>query len=127
MLVKNNIEEIQAYMSEIKKQGKTIGIVPTMGALHNGHISLIKKAKEKCGFIFVSVFVNPIQFGAGEDFDKYPRTLQADLDKCQEAGVDLVFTPANDIMYTEGFSTYIEAKNISQVLEGEIRPIHFRG
>lgn len=127
MLVKENIREIQSYMKDIKKQGKTIGIVPTMGALHQGHISLIKKAKENCDFVFVSIFVNPIQFGVGEDFDKYPRTLEADLEKCREAGADLVFTPTKGIMYGNGFSTQIETKNISQVLEGAVRPIHFAG
>ena len=127
MIVSNNIKEIQTLMKDIKKQGKTIGIVPTMGALHAGHLSLIKKAKEKCDFIFVSIFVNPTQFGEGEDFDKYPRTLQADLDKCESEGADLVFTPTNEIMYGEGYSTYIEALNISQILEGAVRPIHFRG
>lgn len=114
-------------MKQLKREGKIIGIVPTMGALHDGHMSLVKKAKEICDFVFVSVFVNPTQFGEGEDFDKYPRTLEADLKKCEENGVDLVFTPTNDIMYNENYSTYIEAKNISQVLEGAFRPIHFRG
>ena len=127
MIVNNNIKEIQSLMKDIKRQGKIIGIVPTMGALHAGHMSLVKEAKKKCDYIFVSVFVNPTQFGEGEDFDKYPRTLQADLDKCEEEGVDLVFTPTNEIMYGEGYSTYIEALNISQILEGAVRPIHFRG
>lgn len=127
MIVNNNICEIQTLMKQLKREGKIIGIVPTMGALHDGHMSLVKKAKEICDFVFVSVFVNPTQFGEGEDFDKYPRTLEADLKKCEENGVDLVFTPTNDIMYNENYSTYIEAKNISQVLEGAFRPIHFRG
>lgn len=127
MTVSNNITEIQALMKEIRKEGKTIGIVPTMGALHNGHMSLIKKAKEKCDFVFVSIFLNPIQFAPGEDLDKYPRTLQADLEKCEANGADLVFTPTNDIMYPEGFASKAEVMNISRVLEGAIRPIHFAG
>lgn len=127
MTVSNNITEIQALMKEIRKEGKTIGIVPTMGALHKGHMSLIKKAKEKCDFVFVSIFLNPIQFAPGEDLDKYPRTLQADLEKCEANGADLVFTPTNEIMYPEGFASKAEVMNISQVLEGAIRPIHFAG
>lgn len=127
MTVSNNITEIQALMKKIRKEGKTIGIVPTMGALHNGHMSLIKKAKEKCDFVFVSIFLNPIQFAPGEDLDKYPRTLQADLEKCEANGADLVFTPTNDIMYPEGFASKAEVMNISRVLEGAIRPIHFAG
>lgn len=127
MTVSNNITEIQALMKEIRKEGKTIGIVPTMGALHKGHMSLIKKAKEKCDFVFVSIFLNPIQFAPGEDLDKYPRTLQADLEKCEANGADLVFTPTNEIMYPEGFASKAEVMNISRVLEGAIRPIHFAG
>ena len=101
MLV-HKIEEVGANVKEWKKQGFTIGIVPTMGALHAGHASLIKKAVEKCDKVIVSVFVNPIQFGPSEDFDKYPRTLEADVELAESIGADIIFAPSADEMYGEG-------------------------
>ena len=90
----NNIEEVKKNIKEWKKEGFKIGLVPTMGALHAGHLSLIKKAKASCDKVVVSVFVNPIQFGPSEDFDKYPRTLDADERLCNREGVDIVFAPS---------------------------------
>lgn len=98
----NNIIKVREAVSEWKKQGYTIGLVPTMGALHAGHLSLIKKAKETCDKVVVSVFVNPIQFGPSEDYDKYPRTLDADMKLCNSEGVDIIFAPSADEMYGKG-------------------------
>lgn len=98
----NKIEDVRREVKNWRKRGLTVGIVPTMGALHEGHLSLIKKAKEKCDKVVVSVFVNPIQFGPSEDFDKYPRTLDADYELCTKEGVDVVFAPTPNEMYGEG-------------------------
>lgn len=112
MLV-HTIKEVRDQIKQWKKEGLTIGLVPTMGALHNGHLSLIKKAVEKCDKVVVSVFVNPIQFCPGEDLDKYPRTLDADKKLCEDAGVSIVFAPTPNEMYGEGqmrtndFLTYV--------------------
>ena len=98
----HKISEVGINVKEWKKQGLTIGVVPTMGALHEGHASLIRKAVEKCDKVIVSVFVNPIQFGPSEDFDKYPRTLEADVELAESIGADIVFAPSADEMYGEG-------------------------
>ena len=98
----HKVREVREKIKEWKKDGLTVGLVPTMGALHNGHLSLIKKAKETCDKVVVSDFVNPIQFGPSEDFDKYPRTLDADMELCDSEGVDIVFAPSADEMYGEG-------------------------
>ena len=109
----HTIKEVREQIKQWKKEGLTVGLVPTMGALHNGHLSLIQKAVEKCDRVVVSVFVNPIQFCPGEDLDKYPRTLEADKNLCEDAGVNIVFAPSPNEMYGEGqmrtndFLTYV--------------------
>lgn len=112
-MLKHTIAEVREQVKQWKKEGLTIGLVPTMGALHAGHLSLIKKAVEKCDKVVVSVFVNPIQFCPGEDLDKYPRTLEADTKLCEDAGVSIIFAPSPNEMYGEGqmrtndFLTYV--------------------
>lgn len=107
--------------------GKSIGCVPTMGALHEGHVSLIKRARQECDFVVATIFVNPTQFGPNEDFSKYPRTLDADLAMCREAGADLVFTPMTDSMYSPFAQTIVRVSKLASVLEGAHRPGHFDG
>ena len=130
----NYIKELREYVNTHKKQGETVGLVPTMGALHAGHLSLIKKAKSMCDRLVVSVFVNPIQFGPSEDFNKYPRTLDADLELCESNGVDIVFAPTPAEMYGEGFIlsndnlTYVcPPYNFVDKLCGKSRVGHFDG
>lgn len=108
-----------------RQAGKQIGFVPTMGALHAGHVSLIEAARAANGFVVVSIFVNPTQFGPNEDFTRYPRPLERDLGLC--VGVDLVFAPEPQTMYPPGFQTSIQVKDLSNILEGASRPGHFQG
>lgn len=105
MLLTGSIKSIEKIISAQKKEGKSIGFVPTMGALHEGHISLIKRSVSKCGFTAASIFVNPIQFGPKEDFSKYPRTLSSDRKMLEQAGCDLVFVPSADVMYSDRLTT----------------------
>jgi len=123
----HTIAEIQEATVSARRQGKTIGLVPTMGALHQGHITLVKQAREECGFVGVSIFVNPTQFGPSEDYTRYPRTLESDSEMCREAGVDLIFAPNTLEMYPEGFNSWVDVGGVSEVLEGQSRPGHFRG
>ena len=106
---------------------KSIGLVPTMGFLHKGHLSLIKKSKEKCDFTVVSIFVNPTQFSPNEDFNKYPRNLKTDKKLLLENKVDALFLPSENEIYSPNFQTYVEVTQISKVLEGKFRPEHFKG
>jgi pantoate--beta-alanine ligase len=105
----------------------TFGLVPTMGALHAGHCSLVSKARLECKHVGVSIFVNPSQFSPGEDFAKYPLTIQSDLELLESLGVDVVWTPAVESMYPQGFQTWITVEELSEPLEGKCRPGHFRG
>lgn len=111
----------------IKRDGKSIGFVPTMGALHAGHLSLINQARKENDIVIVSIFINRAQFGPKEDFKKYPRPLKNDLKLCRQAGVNLVFLPEDRIMYPQGFSTFVNVEGLSSLLCGASRPGHFRG
>jgi len=122
------IEEMKNYRKRIKNKGKSIGFVPTLGYLHQGHISLIKRARENCDEVVVSIFVNPLQFGPKEDYQRYPRDLSRDAEICQKEGVDVIFAPSLKEMYPKGYSTFIDMQgNLIQVLEGKFRPGHFKG
>jgi pantoate--beta-alanine ligase len=107
--------------------GKTIGLVPTMGFLHEGHLSLMRKAREECDVVVVSIFVNPAQFGPNEDFERYPRDTQGDMKKCESVGVDILFMPEAKEMYPEKQTVFVAVEGISDMLEGATRPGHFRG
>lgn len=122
-----SVNEMQSHAIALRSSGRLIGLVPTMGCLHEGHLSLIDMAKEKTDKVIVSIFVNPTQFGPSEDYDKYPRALEQDLEKCRERGVDIVFKPSVEEMYPQGFSTYVNEEHISSGLCGISRPYHFRG
>lgn len=122
-----SVSEMQSLAESLRAQGKRIGLVPTMGALHEGHLSLVKVAKSISDMVVVSLFVNPTQFGPSEDYSKYPRPLETDLAACEAAGVDCVFAPEVTEMYPKGYSTYVLEESIAKPLEGASRPAHFRG
>lgn len=123
----HTIAEVRAEIKRARALGKSVGLVPTMGALHAGHMALVRRAREQCGFVAVSVFVNPTQFGPSEDLDKYPRTLPSDQKLCEEAGVDFIFAPSAAEMYPPGFDSWVEVGGVTARLEGASRPGHFRG
>jgi pantoate--beta-alanine ligase len=119
--------EFRQACEEARSTGRKVGLVPTMGALHAGHLSLIDEAKSRADFVALTIFVNPLQFGEGEDLERYPRTFERDLEGCRKRGVDLVFAPAPDAMYPEGFQTQVSLSELTQPLEGQFRPTHFDG
>jgi len=122
------IEEIKAFAGDMSKAGKKIGLVPTMGALHEGHLTLMREARKECEIVIASVFVNPTQFGPGEDYDAYPRKFEEDCQKLEQAGIDAVFHPEPEIMYPQGYLTYVNVEgDITDRLCGARRPGHFRG
>jgi pantoate--beta-alanine ligase len=123
----SSIREMQSLANEERRDGKRISLVPTMGALHEGHLDLISEARKIGDVLVVSIFVNPTQFGPNEDFTKYPRDLAGDLRKIESLGVDIVFTPTPEEMYPEGFQTYVEVEKLQEHLCGLFRPGHFRG
>jgi pantoate--beta-alanine ligase len=127
MEIYNSIDEVRAAVSAARGAGKRIGLVPTMGALHAGHVSLIDRAVADCGFVVVSIFVNPTQFGPNEDFDKYPRDLEKDAAICEKAGADVIFAPDAGEMYPSANSTWVDVEGITDHLCGASRAGHFRG
>jgi pantoate--beta-alanine ligase len=127
MIIVREIKKMQKISDEKRREGKIIGFVPTMGALHEGHLELIRTARKKTDFVVVSIFVNPIQFGPKEDYRDYPRDEEGDFEKCKREGVDCVFVPHVGEMYEENFSTYVEVEGLTEGLCGKYRPGHFRG
>ncbi|MGE3314583.1 MAG: pantoate--beta-alanine ligase [Planctomycetaceae bacterium] len=127
MIVTEQIDEVRRQVAAARGRRLSIGLVPTMGALHEGHLSLIRAARDECGFVVVTIFVNPTQFGPSEDFTRYPRPIEQDLELCRAAGADLVFQPDAKAIYPDGFATFVDVGGISSVLEGAHRPGHFRG
>src|SRR5208337_1497725 len=118
---------MKAACRQVTRGGKTLGFVPTMGALHDGHLSLVRASKSRCDVTAVSIFVNPLQFGPAEDLAKYPRTLERDATRLEQLGVDLLFVPGGDEMYPPGAQTYVTVEELSDKLDGASRPGHFRG
>ncbi len=127
MEVIRSATQMQLLALNYKKEGKSIGFVPTMGSLHEGHLSLIDLIKEKCDILLLSIYVNPTQFGVGEDFERYPRDLDKDLEMCRNRGVDLVFAPESSEIYQTDASTFVVEDMIGKGLCGTARPNHFRG
>jgi len=127
MKVFHTIPEIRNFVRRAREAGKTVGLVPTMGYLHDGHLELIRRASEKCGTVVVSIFVNPTQFGPGEDYERYPRDLERDVRLAGQAGADAIFNPPVEEMYPPGYCTYVEVERLTEVLCGRSRPGHFRG
>lgn len=127
MQIIQSVNEMQSHAIGLRSSGRLIGLVPTMGSLHEGHLALIDIAKQEADKVIVSIFVNPTQFGPSEDFDQYPRVLEADLEKCRERGVDIVFNPGVSEMYPSGYSTYVKEEQLSTGLCGVSRPHHFQG
>lgn len=130
MRIVHTIREVREFVREQRQQGRLVGFIPTMGYLHEGHMSLVKASKEQCGATVMSIFVNPLQFGPNEDFDRYPRDLERDAKLAEEGGVDLIFAPSVDEMYPNGKGTSLTHVDVEQVttgLCGASRPGHFRG
>jgi pantoate--beta-alanine ligase len=127
MQIINDASSLQKLTAKFSAAQKTIGFVPTMGALHDGHLSLVKAARAQTEVVIVSIFVNPTQFGKNEDLSRYPRNLERDAEILAPLGVDYLFTPTPDEIYPEGFATYVNVEGLSEMLEGASRPGHFRG
>ncbi len=127
MKIIRTVKKAHQVGAKLRDEGKTISFVPTMGYLHDGHLSLIRIARKKADVVFVSIFVNPLQFGPGEDYSRYPRDFKRDEKLCRLAGTDYVFYPNVKELYPAGFSTYVNVEKTTVGLEGKIRPGHFRG
>ncbi|MEJ7848927.1 MAG: pantoate--beta-alanine ligase [Pyrinomonadaceae bacterium] len=127
MEIINRRQRMSSITRKLRRESKTVGFVPTMGALHEGHLTLVKEARQMCDIVIVSIFVNPSQFGPGEDFAKYPRDLTADAAVLSEYGVNYVYAPETQEIFPDGFSTYVYVEGLTETLEGASRPGHFRG
>ena len=127
MRVVTSVSEARAVLDAARARGETVALVPTMGALHEGHLSLIRAARAENDVVVVSIFVNPTQFGPKEDLERYPRDLDRDRGLCEDAGADLIFSPPAEEMYPRGFSTWVEVEGLTDGLCGRSRPGHFRG
>ncbi|MDD3184277.1 MAG: pantoate--beta-alanine ligase [Anaerostipes sp.] len=127
MNVVKTVDEVRNQVAQWKQQGLRVGLVPTMGYLHEGHQSLMKCAKKENDKVVVSIFVNPMQFGPSEDLADYPRDLEHDMEKCEEVGVDLIFHPEPSEMYEDDFCSFVDMSGLTEGLCGKTRPVHFRG
>ena len=127
MKIVTTVAEMQAASRAARREGKRIGFVPTMGALHAGHLSLVKTARGQSDCVVASIFVNPLQFGPNEDFSKYPRSFEDDRRQLEAAGVDVLFAPTNEEMYPKGATTSVHVEGLSEKLDGRSRPGHFKG
>ncbi len=123
----SSIKEMHEFSNAVKSEKKKIGLVPTMGYLHEGHLSLVRASKKNADVTVVSIFVNPTQFAPSEDFDKYPRDFERDKRLLEKEEVDVIFYPLSDEIYPENFQTYVSVKDVTQILEGVFRPTHFEG
>jgi pantoate--beta-alanine ligase len=127
MKIINSAKEIQKYCNFLRTEGKTIGFVPTMGAFHEGHLSLMRQARKDNDVVVTSIFVNPTQFGPNEDYEAYPRDLDSDSKMASEVGVDVIFAPSTRDMYPKGYATFVHVEGITEKMCGASRPGHFRG
>ncbi len=127
MLIFEDPSDVQRRSESLRLDGKRIALVPTMGALHDGHLSLVKIARAHADVVVMSIFVNPLQFGKHEDFGKYPRPFERDVELARSVGVDILFAPFADALYGQNFQSFVEVEHISKGFEGAIRPTHFRG
>lgn len=127
MQIVESIADLRPAVRKAKDDGRVVGLVPTMGALHEGHLTLIRTSVGAGDFTVVSIFVNPTQFGPSEDFQSYPRNFDSDVEKCRESGAEIVFAPSVEEIYPEGFGTYVNVEGLTDILEGASRPGHFRG
>jgi pantoate--beta-alanine ligase len=126
MQIITTVRQMQQACRNLRRKG-TLGLVPTMGALHDGHLSLVRRARGECDSVAVTIFVNPTQFAAGEDYETYPRSFEDDCAKLKAAGIDLLFAPSPEEMYSPGSTTFVEVPGIGDRLDGASRPGHFRG
>ena len=127
MKIIKRVVDVRKETETLRKDGRTVGLVPTMGYFHDGHLSLMRKAKEECGKVVVSIFVNPTQFGPGEDLKKYPRNFRRDCKLAEREGADYIFSPSAEEMYKPGYGTFVEVETLSKIMCGRTRPGHFRG